>query len=234
MKKIIAFISILYINSLCFSQTPKDPVGYLVNNDDFINWVSNVTNNEWEIQVDFKKQLGDKLGGFRKSLSLTQTHDDVNNVIAQYGLDPEFSDQKMAEHLAFGIYLRQQNPWLWELAENERTEIVRQSYFQGMSSNDPRWVSIKSSLLNLVQTHCGTTGRISPSEIADCFWAVVKEAVGIVGGIAAVVGAINEGNWTAMISGIKKVLKTAARRFGWFGLAIAAIDIGICIWNAND
>jgi hypothetical protein len=234
MKKIIFLISIFSMNSFCFSQTPKDPVSYLVNNDDFINWVSNVTNNEWEIQVDFKKQLGDNIGGFRKSLSLTQTHEDVNNVIAEYGLDPEFSDQKMAEHLVFGIYLKQQNPWLWALAETERTEIVRQSYFQGMSSNDPRWISIKSNLLNLVQTHCGSTGRISASEIAECFWEAAKEAFAIVGGIAAVVGAVNAGNWSAMIGAIKKVLKTAARRLGWFGLAVAAIDIGICIWNAND
>jgi len=234
MKKFFFLSCVLLSSFLSFSQKPKDPVGYLVNSNDFINWISNVTNNEWEIQADFKKQLGDNIGGFRKSLSLAQTHEDVNNVIAEYSLDPEFSDQKMAEHLAFGLYLKQQNPWLWELAENERTEIVRQAYYQGMSSNDSRWISIKSNLLNIVQTHCGSTGRITPSEIVDCFWSTIKDAVGIIGGIAAVVGAINEGNWAATIAAIKKVLKTAARRFGWFGLAIAAIDIGICIWNAND
>jgi len=234
MKRIIFFTSIFFMNSLCFSQTPKDPIGYLVNNDDFINWVSSTTNNEWDIQVDFKNQLGERLGKFKNDLTSTQTNEQVNQVISNYGLDPEFSDQKMAEHLVSGLYFKQENSWLWELAETDRMDIIRKSYYQGMASSDPRWTAITSILISKIYTHCGTTGRISPAEIADCFWDAVKEAVGIIGGIAMVVSAVNAGNWPAMIAAVKKVLKTAARRLGWFGLAAAAIDIGICIWNAND
>lgn len=234
MKKLMFLISVCLTGFFSFSQRPNAPVDYLVSNNDFINWISNVASNEWDIQVDFNSQLGNKINEFRKALNSTQTNEDVNKVISTYGLDPEFSDQKMAEHIAFGLYLKQDNPWLWDLGENDRVDIIRRAYFQGMSSNDPRWVSVKSNLLGKVQLHSGATGRITAAEIADCFWDMIKDAISIVGGFTAVVNAINQGNWPATVAAIKKVLKSMGRKLGWFGLAIAAIDIGVCIWNAND
>lgn len=234
MKKLSFLICVCLTSFFCLSQRPNAPVDFLVNNNDFINWISSVTNNEWDIQVDFNRQLGNKVGDFRNALSSTQSHEDVNKVILSYGLDPEFSDQKMAEHIVFGLYLKQENSWLWDIAEIERVDIIKRAYFQGMSSNDSRWISIKNSLLSKIQIHCGTTGRISPSEIANCFWQTITDAVGILGGFTAIVNAINDGNWPATIAAIKRVLKSVGRKFGWFGLAIAAIDIGICIWNANE
>jgi hypothetical protein len=233
MKKIFLLTSIYFIGLLSFCQRPGDPINYLVNNNDFINWVSNVTNNEWDIQVDFKNQLGEKVNAFKKVLLGTQTNDEVNNVISNFGLDPEFSDQKMAEHIVFGLYFKQENPWLWELAESERVQLIRDAYFKGMSSVDPRWTSIQSNLLNKIQVHCGTTGRITGAEIANCFWDVVVGAAGILTGITTAVTAINSGNWSAAVSAVKKVLKGAARKFGWVGLAIAAIDVALCLWDAN-
>jgi len=234
MKRIIFLTSVCLTSFLCFSQRPNSPVDYLVNNNDFINWISNVTNNEWDILVDFNSQLGNRVGDFRNALNSTQTDEDVNKVISTYGLNSEFSDQKMAEHIVFGLYLKQENPWLWDVSDKDRVDIIRRAYFQGMSSNDPRWVSIKNNLLSKVQIRCGTTGRVSPAEIADCFWDTITDALSIIGGFTAVVNAINEGNWSATVAAIKKILKSMGRKLGWFGLAVAAIDIGICIWNANE
>ena len=233
MKKLFLLASLCFIKVFCFSQRPSDPVNYLVNNDDFINWISSVTNNQWEIQVDFSKQLGEKFKEFQNVLRSTKTSEDVDKTILEYGLDPEFSDQKIAEHIASGLPLIQNNPWLWEDWERGGIDIIRQAYFRGMASNDSRWMSVVNGLLSQIQGHCGTTNRISASEIASCFWDTITSAFQILGDITAIVTAVNGGNLTAAIAAIKKVLKSMSRKFGWFGLAIAAIDIGVCIWNAN-
>lgn len=231
MKKIIIFLNLFILSTYIFSQE-GDPAKYLANNNDFINWVSSVTNNEWDVYLDFKKQLGDQLDEFKNELIIASQYDNgVNGVISKYNLDPEFSDQKIAEHITYGLYLKQENPWLWQLADNERLEHMKTAYFYGMSSDNPRWQAIKQTLLSKVFAHCGTQTKIIDDIIA-CFWDTIKSAAAIVTGFQLLTNAINSGNWSATISAVKKILKSAGRNLGWFGAAIAAIDIALCIWDA--
>jgi hypothetical protein len=232
MKKIFINLSFIIISTISYTQE-TNPAKSLVANNDFINWINSLTNNEWEIYLDFKNQLGNRLAEFKNTLLTATNNEDVNKVISKFGLNAEFSDQKMAEHLVFGLYFKQENPWLWSLSESERLKIIHDAFFAGMSSIDPRWAAIQQNLRRKVETHCGTTFRMI-DDIISCFWDTIKEGVGIVTGFTALTSAINNGNWSATISAIKKILKTAGRRLGWFGLAIAAVDIGICIWNSVD
>jgi len=233
MKKILFLFAIVPCTLFVYAQN-EEFTRNLVSNPDFINWIANTTVNEWDISVELEDQMGDKLGKFKEALLAAESDDDVNNVISEFGLDPEYADQKMAEHIVYGLYFRQQNPWLWDLPESERILLIRNAYFQGMHSDLPEWNSIKSNLLSRIITRCGTTTRITAAEIADCFWSVIVDAAKILGGITALVSAINTGSLNAAVVAVKKILKTAGRRLGWFGLAIAAIDVAICIWNAND
>src|SRR5688500_13293053 len=232
MKKIFINLSLLIINSISYSQE-VNPAKTLVGNNDFINWINSITNNQWEIQVDFKNQLGNRLPEFKNELLTTKNDDDVNRVISKFGLNSEFSDQKMAEHLTFGLYFKQENPWLWGMPEDERIKIIHEAFFAGMSSADPRWVSIQHNLRRKVEIHCGTIVKMI-DDIIGCFWNTVKEAAVIITGFSLLRDYINSGNWPGTISAIKKILKTAGRKLGWFGLAVAAIDIGICIWDSLD
>lgn len=232
MKKIFINLSLLLINIISYTQE-VNPAKSLVANNDFINWINSITNNEWEIHMDFKNQLGNRLVEFKNALLSTTNDEEVNRVISKFGLNSEFSDQKMAEHLVFGLYFKQENPWLWGISESERIKIIHDAFFAGMSSADPRWTAIQHNLRSKIEIHCGTTVRMI-DDIISCFWDTIKEGVGIVTGFAALTSAINNGNWSGTISAIKKILKTAGRKLGWFGLAIAAVDIGICIWNSVD
>lgn len=232
MKKILINLSLLIINTILYSQE-VDPVKTLVGNNDFINWINSLTNNEWEIQVDFKNQLGNRLPEFKNALLTTKNDDDVNRVISKFGLNSEFSDQKMAEHLVYGIYFKQENKWLWDIQEDQRIKILNDAFFAGMASADPRWVAIQHNLRKKVEIHCGTTVKMI-DDIVNCFWDVIRDGASIITGFAALTTAVNNGNWSASISAIKKILKTAGRKLGWFGLAVAAIDVGICIWNSLD
>src|SRR5687768_14179322 len=233
MKKIIIYLSFFILTTDIFSQE-GDPAKYLVNNIDFINWVSNVTNNEWDVYLDFKKQLGDQLDEFRTELqTATQYEEGVDGVITKFNLNPEFSDEKFAEHITYGLYFKQENPWLWQLSDQERLGIIKTAYYNGMSSDDPRWQAIKQTLLSKTFEHCGTQIKLI-DDIISCFWETLKSAAAIVTGFHLLANAINNGNWSATVSAVKKILKSAGRNLGWFGLAIAAIDITICILNAAD
>lgn len=216
-----------------FSQT-DDNLGKLAGDDIFINWVASVSNNELDVYLDIRTQLGENSNYFHQALLETKTNEDVESVFAKFGYDPENSDQKMAEHLVHGLYFKQERPEIWQLPEPDRLEVIKEAYYQGMNSSDPRWVELRNNLLNRVQAHCGSTGRIVPSEIAGCFWDALSDVVQIVGGFQVLITAVNNANWVAAIAAIKKILKTMGRRLGWFGLAITAFDIGLCLWEANE
>jgi len=232
MKKILINLSLLIINTISYSQE-VNPAKTLVANNDFINWINSITNNQWEVQVDFKNQLGNTLTEFKNELLTTKNDDEVNRVISKFGLNSEFSDQKMAEHLVYGLYFKQQNQWLWGIPEDERIKIIHEAFFAGMTSADQRWVSIQLNLRRKVEIHCGTTVKMM-DDIISCFWDTIKDAAAIITGFKILSDQINSGNWSGTISTIKRILKSAGRKLGWFGLAIAAVDIGICIWNSVD
>ena len=229
------FFWLVFVKLIVFSSFSQEDGNskQLAFNQDFINWVSSVTNNEWDIQVDFRTQLKERLIAFKDALIKTQSNNEVNMVINNFKLDPEFSDQQMAEHLVYGFYVKQSNPAVWNLPPEERKVIIKEAYLQGMNSNDARWIKIKENLIGKVFQHCGSTARVTVSEIIGCFWETIEAAIPVAS-VTALATAINSGSWSASVAAIKKLLKTVARKFGWFGLAVAAIDVGICIWDANN
>src|SRR5687768_10160355 len=191
-------------------KTESDPS--LTYNDDYINWVRSVLFNEWDVKTDMQQQLGARLFEFRDVLSTAQNPDEVNSIIAKFGYDPEYGDQKMAEHLTYGLYFKQQLPSIWERDPETRTMRIRNAYYEGMSSNDSRWIALKSELMSKIQFHCGTNRMPSMDEIIDCFWDTLRSVVDVVGSFAGLVTAINNGNWNAAVAAIKKIIKTGGRK----------------------
>ena len=214
------------------SQVVESPSS-LAFDDNFINWIYSVALNEWAVQTDMAYQLGSQVDPFRKAVSNAASADEINQVFNKFSYDPEFGDQKMAEHIVHGLYFRQENPGLWNVSSEERLKIIKDAYYTGVNSSDPRWGKFKNDLTAAVFQHCASTGRMEPEwgDIVDCIWGAVKEVVNLVGDFAAIVTAVNAGNWNAAVAAIKRFLKTTGRRLGWLGLALTALDIAICIFT---
>lgn len=231
MKKLIfIFLSFVFIHKNSWSQTPEDPVTYLANDDRFISWISTTAINQLEIYINFKAQLGDRLPEFQKNFQLIETDEQLSGFLDQSAYNPEFADDKIANYILEGMMLKQKNEWLWQLEAEKSLEIIHQAYLKGLRSNDPRWINLINKFNSIVITSQPPSKSIA-STIASCLWETVREAFAVVGGMAALIAEVNDGNWNAALTQIKGILRKSGKKFGWFGLAWAALDIGICIWN---
>lgn len=139
-----------------------------------------------------------------------------------------------------------QHPQLLRFNEEQQQRIILRAMDEGLHSSDPKWVEAKSQLalqLNaqtqqLPRSMDGIRARTDIKAVSlsvDEVWGCLKSAVGFgtagILGVSALAKLAQEGVQAAVIS----VSKWIAARAGWFGIAIAAIDFGICVYHeAND
>jgi hypothetical protein len=233
MKKILFSFFWTFVMCNINAQT-NDDILKLAGNDDFINFVSSTSTNQIKIQKDFKNQLQSNYSAFWKTLKTNNTNDEVEATISQFQLNPEISTDLMAEHLAYQYIFLKNNPWVMALSTEQQRNLILAAYDYGIKSDDFRWKNFRDAVLSEVdQTVIGGQNKSMPEIVLGCVRETVEDAFNIGIEIGLVVLAVQDGSLSATVTAIKKLLKKLGKRFGWFGLAIAAWDIGWCIYNQS-
>lgn len=229
MKKLLFCLAALAaFTGSALAQPAQDPSQYLAHNDDFVSFVNTLMVNDLKIASEMNNQLGEQLPAFRETLSATASQEEFDAVIARFGLDRTVIDESMAESLAYGMILKQKDGWLWDLSPSRLQEVMVSAIIKGLNTSDPRWDKIRSLVIG---GGSGTQAKVSIYSVANCIWDSIKETLNIVGNAAAVLAAANQGNMTVLMAELKILLKKGGKKLGWFGLALTAIDIAMCILN---
>jgi hypothetical protein len=134
-------------------------------------------------------------------------------------------------------------PFLLHFDDNQVQSIIVKALETGKSSPDPVWIQAKKEIdeklggtqINIatqaIRTNLVDTGTGQPGLTWDEVWDCVKRALGL--GSAGILS----------IAGLKKLAKEGiqeivitmskflAKHAGWFGLAIAVIDLSSCLYH---
>ncbi len=230
MRRVISLTLAIALHLIVLGQRGSSNTD-LVQNEDFVRWVAATCHNEWDIGVDFEEQTGDGYSKFSRALKLATTDAEIEQVVSDFQLDTDRSYTLMAEQLVLWNLFKLRHAWFFNLSEQKQRELIFDAFHTGMNSDYPLWVEFRNSITEKIANKCGTTVKSVPSIIVNCLWDTVNSALNFTSQFAAIATAVNEGSWGGMIEGIKQLLKKAGKRLGWIGLAWAAIDVGICIWN---
>lgn len=206
---------------------------YLTGHADFINWVRAAALNQLKVRQKWHARIG--------TAGMNHLHDDlaaagndaaVRTVIRKHGIDTVETDGWMAEHIVFGLALKQGNEWLFRLSDMQRNSTLREALFAGLTSTDERWVALRAEVQSAVDAQSPALAeyRIDAYDVWECTYSTLVAAVKSAAAFATLVDAVNSGNWSATVAAAKEMLR-GARRWGWVGLAWAAIEIGTCLWG---
>lgn len=225
MKKCLLFFIVIYEVAHAQNETRS-----LVNSQQFINLVASISNKQLDIRDDLKIQLSRSYSDFCRTLKSYTTNEQIDALVAATRLNTDNSYDAMSEHLAHQYLLIKENPWLEALPDAERKEIILAAYQQGMNSADERWLMVKQNLVNRAQIK-GSANKTIGQVIVGCVQQTVEAALDFAKQISVLTLSIEKGSFTGAVRAIKNLLKSAGARLGWWGLIMAAWDIGTCIYN---
>jgi hypothetical protein len=168
--------------------------------------------------------------------SANDQEEDLEKLYSSYGLSfMEAISRKNKVDNDF-LLLFQQHPVLLKFNETDVWEIIKEGINLGCASQEPGWIELKNlsaetSTRLIRNNEVGSLpireNKIDVSEL----WGCLKESVGF--GAASVLGIgglqklAAEGIQTAVIN----VSKWLAKRAGWIGAAVMALDFANCVYT---
>ena len=168
--------------------------------------------------------------------SANDQEENLEKVYSSYGLSfSEAINRKNKVDNDF-LLLFHQHPILLKFNETDVWEIIKEGISLGWASQEPGWLELKNlsagTGTNLVRTNAlgSLSARENKIDVSE-LWSCLKEAVGF--GAASVLGIgglqklASEGIQAAVIN----VSKWLAKRAGWIGAAVMALDFANCVYT---